>query len=155
MRLFVKSLIVCLATIWFANHPVSAQSAKPTQDEVQALTVKAADLIAAKGLDEAAKVFNAEGDFKHGEIYVNVINFEGVWKVYPPRPAGVGQSVVNVKDSDGKLLVQEIIKIAKENGEGWTEYRWLNPETNKIQPKVTYVKRVKDQELIAYIGIYK
>ena len=42
MRLFVKSLIVCLATIWFANHPVSAQSAKPTQDEVQALTVKAA-----------------------------------------------------------------------------------------------------------------
>lgn len=155
MNLFLKTLIACFATIWVVNHPVMAQSAKPTQDEVQVLTVKAAELIAAKGLDEAAKVFNVEGDFKHGEIYVNVINFDGVWKVYPPRPAGVGQSVVNVKDSDGKLLVQEIIKIAKEKGEGWTEYRWLNPESNKIQPKVTYVKRVPDQELIAYIGIYK
>lgn len=135
--------------------PALAQSAKPTQEEAKALTLKAAELVSAKGLEEAAKVFNADGEFKHGEIYVNVIDFAGVWKVYPPRPAGVGQSVINVKDPDGKLLVQEIIKLAKDPGEGWVEYRWMNPTSNRIEPKVTYVKRVPGQELIAYVGIYK
>lgn len=132
-----------------------AQDKKPTQDDAKAITLKAADLIAAKGLDEAAKAFNAEGEYKFGEIYVNVIDFAGVWKVYPPRPAGVGQSVVNVKDPDGKFVVQDILAVAKDKGEGWTEYRWLNPASNKIEPKVTYVKRVPGQELVAYVGIYK
>jgi signal transduction histidine kinase len=128
---------------------------RPTQDEVKALTLKAAELIAAQGLDEASRQFNQEGEFKHGEIYVNVIDFDGVWKVYPPKPDGVGRSVLNVKDPDGKYLVQDIIKVAKESGEGWTEYRWVNPAANQIQPKVTFVKRVPGKDLIAYVGIYK
>eukprot|EP01012_Entosiphon_sulcatum_P057675 TRINITY_DN81500_c0_g1_i1.p2 TRINITY_DN81500_c0_g1~~TRINITY_DN81500_c0_g1_i1.p2 ORF type:complete len:155 (+),score=37.06 TRINITY_DN81500_c0_g1_i1:88-552(+) len=133
----------------------AAQDAKPTQEDAKAITLKAAELIAVKGLEEAAKAFNTEGEFKRGEIYVNVIDFAGVWKVYPPRPAGVGQSVINVKDPDGKFVVQDVLAVAKDKGEGWTEYRWLNPATNKIEPKVTYVKRVPGQELVAYVGIYK
>lgn len=131
-----------------------AQTA-PTQDDAKALTVKAADLIAAKGLDEAAKVFNEKGEFNFGEIYVNVIDMDGVWRVYPPRPAGVGQSVINVKDPDGRFIVQDILAVAKDKGEGWVEYRWMNPTTNKIQPKVTYAKRVPGQDYVAYVGVYK
>lgn len=133
----------------------AAADRKPTQEDAKATAEKAAALIAAQGLDEAAKQFNADGEFKWGEIYVNVIDLKGVWKVYPPRPAGVGQSVINAKDPDGKLLVQDIVKVATESGEGWVEYRWLNPETNKIQPKITFVKKVPGQDLIAYVGIYK
>lgn len=133
----------------------AAADAKPTQDDAKAITLKAAALVADKGLDEAAKVFNADGDFKKGEIYVNVIDFAGVWRVYPPRPAGVGQSVINVKDPDGKPIVQDILTVAKDKGEGWVEYRWLNPASNKIEPKITYVKRVPGLELVAYVGIYK
>ena len=80
---------------------------------------------------------------------------DGKWLVYPPKPAGEGQSVINVKDADGKMLVQDIIKIAKEKGEGWIEYRWLNPVSNKIEHKITYVKRVPNADLVAYVGIYK
>lgn len=155
MNSIVRLLVAALVAAGLFAGPAAAQSAKPSQDDAKALTIKAADLVAAKGLDEAAKVFNADGEFKYGEIYVNVIDFAGIWKVYPPRPAGVGQSVVNVKDPDGKLLVQEIIALAKGTGEGWVEYRWLNPTSNRIEPKVTYVKRVPGQELIAYVGIYK
>lgn len=144
-----------LLAVGLLSGAAAAQDAKPTQDEVQALTLKAADLVATKGLDAAAAVFNADGEFKHGEIYVNVIDMTGTWKVYPPRPAGVGQNVVNVKDPDGKFIVKDIIAVAADKGEGWVEYRWLNPATNKIAPKVTYVKRVPGQELIAYVGVYK
>lgn len=150
-----RSFVIGLLAVGMLSGAAMAQDAKPTQDEVKALTLKAAEVIAAKGLDEATKAFNADGEFKHGEIYVNVIDMAGIWKVYPPRPAGVGQSVINVKDPDGKFLVQEIIAVAKEPGEGWVEYRWLNPATNKIAPKVTFVKRVPGQDLIAYVGVYK
>ncbi len=158
MRMWIRLLAASLFAGLFAVSlvgPVAAQTAKLSQDEAKALTLKAADLIVAKGLDEAAKIFNAEGEFKHGELYVNVIDFTGVWKVYPPRPAGVGQSVINVKDPDGHFIVQDVLAVAKDKGEGWVEYRWLNPATNKIEPKVTYVKRVPEQDLVAYVGIYK
>ncbi|AWU94690.1 cache domain-containing protein [Azospirillum ramasamyi] len=155
-RLLVAGLIVAGTAVSAPlSTPAAAQAAQPTQEDAKAITLKAADLIAAQGLEEASKAFNADGPFKHGEIYVNVIDFAGVWKVYPPRPAGVGQSVINVKDPDGRFIVQDVLAVAKEKGEGWVEYRWLNPASNRIEPKITYVKRVPGQELVAYVGIYK
>lgn len=160
MRLWFRLLAVALIAVGTAvsaplSSPAVAEQAKPTQEDAKSITLKAADLIGAQGLDEAAKAFNADGPYKHGEIYVNVIDFAGVWKVYPPRPAGVGQSVINVKDPDGRFIVQDVLAVAKDKGEGWVEYRWLNPASNRIEPKITYVKRVPGQELVAYVGIYK
>jgi len=145
--------LLCAAALALSVSSFAAE--KPTADEAKALTLKAADLVASKGIDAARAVFHEDGEFKHGEIYVNVIDMEGKWLVYPPRPAGEGQSVINVKDADGKALVQEIIKVAKDQGEGWVEYRWMNPTSNKIEPKLTYVKRVPNADLVAYVGIYK
>jgi Signal transduction histidine kinase len=162
MRTFIRTLFAALLSIGtvagtaaLPPAPALGQDAKPTQNDAMAIARKAADLIQTIGLSEAAKVFNAEGDFKRGEIYVNVIDFGGVWKVYPPRPAGVGQTVINVKDPDGRYIVQDILTVARDKGEGWVEYRWLNPASNRIEPKVTYVKRVPGQELVTYVGIYK
>jgi len=131
-----------------------AQAKKLTQDEVKALTIKAAEFIAAKGIDEAEKIFTAPGDFKFGEIYVNVIDYSGNWVVYPPKPENKGKNVLNFIDEDGRRLGQEILDIGKK-GEGWAEYRWKNPATNAIQPKITYVKKVPGKDLVAYIGIYR
>ncbi|HLN23172.1 MAG TPA: cache domain-containing protein [Patescibacteria group bacterium] len=144
---------VVLSAIAFTLPAVAAESV--TADQVKALTLKAAEVVAKDGLAKAHDLFSVEGEYKFGEIYVNVIDFEGVWKVYPPKPAGEGKSVLGVQDADGHFLVQEIVKTAKEKGEGWVEYRWQNPATNKIQPKVTYVKRVPGQDLAVYIGMYK
>ncbi|MDQ2102001.1 cache domain-containing protein [Azospirillum isscasi] len=153
-----RSLWVLLAAALFATvHPAGAgaQMNKPMQVQAREITLKAVDLIVAKGLDAAAEEFNRDGEFKYGEIYVNVIDFAGVWKVYPPRPAGVGMSVINVKDPDGRDIVRDILSVARDSGEGWVEYRWLNPASNRIEPKVTFLKRVPGQELVAYVGIYR
>ncbi|MFD1627223.1 cache domain-containing protein [Azospirillum griseum] len=154
MRAVLRFLMIGLVALGFAGA-AQAQTAKPTQDDAKALALKAADLIAAKGLDAAAAVFNVDGEFKYGEIYVSVIDFTGTWKVYPQRPAGVGQSVINLVDSDGRFIVKDILAVAKDKGEGWVEYRWKNPASNKIEPKITYVKRVPNQDLVAYVGVYK
>ncbi|QQP89765.1 cache domain-containing protein [Skermanella sp. TT6] len=132
-----------------------ADPGKPTRDEVEALTLKAAALIESQGIEAAREAFNRAGEFRFGEIYVNVIDFTGTWLAYPPRPAGVGQNVVNLKDADGRFMVKDILKVAQESGHGWVSYRWLNPVSNRIEPKTSFVKRVPGKDLVAYIGIYE
>lgn len=128
---------------------------KPTPEQARAITVQAAELLARDGVDKARPQFHAEGAYRFGELYVNVIDLNGTWLVYPPNPRNEGKSVLNVRDSDGKLLVREIIKTATEQGEGWVEYRWLNPDTNLIEQKMSYVKLVPERQAITYVGIYK
>lgn len=151
--LWVLLAAVLIATVRIAG--AEAQMHRTAQEEARAITMKAVELIVAKGLDAAAAEFNRDGEFKHGEIYVNVIDFAGIWKVYPPRPAGVGMSVINVKDPDGRDIVRDILSVARDSGEGWVEYRWLNPSSNRIEPKITFVKRVPGHELVAYVGVYR
>lgn len=128
---------------------------KPTQEQVRALTLKAADLLAAQGVDKAREIFHRPGEFRYGEIYVNVIDINGTWLVYPPNPRNEGKSVLNVRDADGRLLVQEIIAVARGNGEGWVEYRWLNPASNRIEPKSSFVRNVPELGAVVYIGLYR
>jgi cytochrome c len=142
----------CLCLIAYA---ASAQDAKPTADEVKALTLKATQVVLDKGIDEARAIFNKDGEFKYGEIYVNVLNTKGAWVVYPPKPEGVGKVIINLQDADGRFLTQDILKMAADNGEGWVEYRWKNPVTNKIQLKQSYVKKAGGTDYVVYVGIYK
>jgi cytochrome c len=142
------SLIVGLVTTAFAADSIS-------QDQVRVLTLKAATIVSSNDIDRVREIFHSPGEFRGGEIYVNVIDTNGTWLVYPPNPRNEGKSALNVRDQNGKMIVQEILKIGLELGEGWVEYQWLNPATNKIQPKLTYVKYVKDRSILIYIGIYK
>jgi cytochrome c len=149
------ALMTAFACALVISAPVHAGSGKPTQDEVEALTRKAAAIVESQGVEAARELFNKDGEFKYGEIYVNVIDFKGTWLIYPPRPASIGQNVINLRDADGRSLIQDIVKVAREKGEGWTEYRWINPVSNRVEMKLTYVKRVADKDIAASIGIYK
>jgi signal transduction histidine kinase len=151
-RLAVAAAIVL--GLGFAAAPAWADD-KPTPEQAKAITLKAAALISAEGIEAAKLKFHADGEFKTGEIYVNVIDLNGTWLIYPLNPKNEGKSVLNVKDADGKLLVREIIRTAQDQGEGWVEYRWLNPVSNKIEPKMSFVKMIADKNVIAYVGIYR
>lgn len=154
-RSFLASLaagLMLVAGVLMTN--AQAQTAKPTQDDAKALTLKAAEIVKAKGIDEAAKLFNQEGEFKYGEIYVTVIDIKGNWVVYPPKPAAVGNSILGFVDPDGKKIGEDIVA-AGMKGEGWVEYRWKNPVSNKIEPKVTFVKKIEGTDYLTYVGIYK
>jgi signal transduction histidine kinase len=151
---------LCLSVVVFATCFLSVSSApwaadKPTESDIQQITLKAAALIKDKGVDAGRNAFDAEGEFKYGEIYVNVISEKGVRLVYPPKPAGENMDVLEAQDVDGKYLIKDILELAKSKGEGWTGYRWTNPVTKKIAEKVTYVKSVQERGVIVYVGMYK
>jgi signal transduction histidine kinase len=151
--LFTGAIFVVLFS-WMPAFP-----GEFTPEDAKNLTVKAVDLIEKMGIDKAREILHDKnGGYRQGakgELYVFVVDWNGVWLAYPPRPSGVGKNVLNVKDPDGKYLVKDMIAITQNKDEGWSEYRWLNPETGKIQHKISYVKRIPGQKMFAASGIYK
>lgn len=150
---------IFFAVVFFINVFISNSYAENyTKEDAIQLTEKAVELIKAKGIEKARAILHDKNGMYikgHGALYVSVVDFNGTWLAYPPRPAGVGKSVLNVKDPDGVYLVQELIKVAKNSGSGWVSYRWLNPKSGKIEPKEAYVMRVGDLDMYASVGIYK
>jgi len=151
--LFTGALCVVLFS-W-----ITANAGNFTPEDAKELTIRAVDVIEKMGIEKAREILHDKnGGYREGakgELYVFVVDWNGVWLAYPPRPSGVGKNVLNVKDPDGKYLVKEMISIARQKGEGWSEYRWVNPETGKIQHKISYVKRIPGKEMFAASGIYK
>lgn len=128
----------------------AAQSA----EDVRALTLRAASYLQEHSVAEATQAFGGEGEFKSGELYINVIDLDGRWVIYPPQPDNRGRSILNFIDADGVELGKAILAQGLA-GEGWTRYRWRNPATGTVQAKVTYVKRVPGLPYIVYCGLYR
>ncbi len=69
-------------------------------------------------------------------------------------PAVTGKILIDLKDQDGKFLIQEFIKIASTAPfHGWSDYRWLNPVTKTIEDKTAYIERM-DKYYVG-VGVYK
>jgi len=147
--------VVAFAVCFLSASAAPRAADNPTQSDAQQLTLKAAALIKDKGVDASRATFDANGEFKYGEIYVNVVSDKGVRLVYPPKPAAENMDVLEAQDVDGKYMIKDILDVANTKGEGWVQYRWMNPATNKIGEKMTYVKSVPERGVVVYIGIYK
>ncbi len=127
---------------------------RATPEDAQDLVKTAVAYLKKHGAEKAFKEFgNRNGPFVFKDLYIFVNSMDGKTVVHPIDPARVGMDVSQAKDPDGKLYVQERIAIAKTKGSGWQEYKYKNPETNKIEVKVSYLERVGDYILVA--GAYK
>ena len=54
------------------------------------------------------------------------------------------------KDADGKAILAAISEV---KDVGWVEYKWQNPTTKAIEPKITYIVRVGEYSV--GVGAYK
>ena len=125
-----------------------------TPADAQEMVQKAYDYVKANGKAKAFAAFhNPKGEFVKGELFIFAQDFHGVILAYGGNTAMVGQNLYESKDVNGKYLGKGMIDIAKTQGNGWYEYHFLNPHTNTVQPKITYIQRVDDYYLAC--GIYK
>ena len=94
------------------------------------------------GQDQAFKDFGVkDGDFNHGEYYIFITEFEsGALVFHGANEKLVGKNLGKLKDTDGKLFVADMRKLAEDKGEGWVDYKWPHAVTKKITQKHTYVK---------------
>lgn len=103
--------------------------------------------------DRALAVFNRQGEFIDGELYVYVIGLNGMTLASGGSSSEmIGRDVSALKDVTGKAFMKEMIETAKSKGSGMVEYRWLNRVDRKIEPKIAYFQKVDD--VIISVGYY-
>jgi methyl-accepting chemotaxis protein len=125
-----------------------------TSADAQAMVEKAYAYVKANGRAKAFTAFNSpRGEFVKGELFVFAQDFHGIMLAYGGDSAMIGQNLYEAKDVKGKYLGKGMIELAKIQGKGWYEYHFLNPHTNAVQPKVTYIQRVDDYYIAC--GVYK
>jgi cytochrome c len=115
---------------------------------------KAADFYKASGKRIAlAEYTNPNGQFVKDEMYVYALNPRGTMLAHGVNENFVGEEFIDIKDYDGKSFIREIVDAANSTGSGWVVYKWYNPVTKEVLPKMVYFKKVDD--LIICSGVYK
>jgi len=149
---------VCMfltVTVCFVSLGIAQE--KATKEEAVAKCKEAAGMVKEKGIEAAiAKLNDKKVPFVWKDSYVFCINFEtGNCIAHPFLPDAIGRDMRRNKDKEGKLYVIEFINTAKAKGEGWVSYMWPKAAEEKPLPKITYVFRVPDQNIMMLAGIYE
>ena len=74
--------------------------------------------------------------------------------MHPYKPQLNGKDLSASQDPNGKKLFVEMVKVCKENGEGFVDYHWPKYGADEPQPKVSFVKLFKKWNWIIGTGVY-
>lgn len=152
MRKVTISLLVAIVLAF--GVAIVARAA--TTEDAKAMVEKACAFVKANGKEKAfAEISNPHGRFVKGELYVFVQDFNGINLANGGNPGFVGSNHMSLKDPNGTLFIKEMVELAKNKGDGWVNYVWVNPETKKVQPKATYVKRIEGADAFVACGVFK
>jgi len=128
--------------------------AKKTEKEFLVDTVDhAAALVAKKGKDAFTALRDKKGPFRYANVYIYIIDMnDGTALVNAAFPKFEGTNRLDAKDANGKLIVRDTIAMLRKNETGWINYMWPKPGETNPSKKMSYVRRVKIDGKLAYIG---
>ncbi|MGL1935463.1 MAG: cache domain-containing protein [Fibrobacterales bacterium] len=156
MSRIIQSLLVVVLVVCSTSF---AGVLSDKQKEAKALVEKASKLIAAKGEAGLKQISQPDGGFyfKEKALYAFVYSDEAVMLAHPYKPGLIGKSYKGKPDVRGKKFRDEIVAVALEKGEGWTDYSYQKPGEKGIHAKTAYCKlvKVKGKNYIVVAGIYK
>jgi cytochrome c len=145
----LKYAAFALTTLAISTQALADDAANAT-----AMVKKAVAYIKENGKEKAFADFNnPTGNFTKGELYIFVSDMQGKMVAHGVNAKLIGKNLIDLKDADGKLFVKEYTDLAKTKGNGWVDYKWVNPSTKAIDNKSTYVEKIDD--LVVGAGIYK
>lgn len=108
----------------------------------------------AVGRDVALAEFShSNGMFVQSEVYIYVLSLDGKMLAHGINEKFIGLDFSEVKDSDGKLFIREMLEGARDKGRGWVKYKWFHPRRNKVLPKMAYFQ--KENDMIFCSAVYE
>ena len=123
-------------------------------DEAIAMVKKTIDNLAKYGRDATFSEVNSKlGCFRDRDLYVTIYDVNGRNVAHGTNPQQAGKNMIDAKDVEGRPFVSERIDMIKSQGKGWQDYKFLNPVTKRVEPKVMYVEGFED--LVVGCGVYK
>ena len=147
-QIVVLPLVCCLA------GSLAAQDQKAS---AQALVKEAITFEKEHGRAALLKETNyATGRFhvkNGGDLYIFIYDLKGTCLGIGFQSQMVGVNRWDVRDQNGKLFLQDIIRTGQRKGGGWVDYTYPNPKTGKPDAKISYVEAVDG--MVIGCGIYK
>jgi signal transduction histidine kinase len=144
------TLRFALAAIAFLLAPLALAAEYGTAEEARAMLDRVVAAMQADPAGALAKFNSGEDGFKDRDLYPFCVGADGVTTAHPTL---VGTHMSEIKDVDGKMLVEEMVKIAEEAKIVEVEYKWPRPGSTEPVPKVSYVTKIGDQ--VCGVGYYK
>lgn len=86
--------------------------------------------------------------------YFWINDLHSVMIMHPVKSELEGKNLSDLKDAHGSYPFREFVRISKENNEGFVEYFWSRPDSDKPVRKLSYVKLFRPWEWIVGSGIY-
>jgi signal transduction histidine kinase len=150
---FLKRLLG-VSALCFLAATASQAADQGTAAEAEAMVKKAVAHLKANGPEKSYDEFTNGKSFKDRDLYIIVYDLNGKNLAQGANPKLVGKDLINLKDPDGKPIIQMFVDLAKGKGKGWVEgYKFLNPVSQKMEGKAMYLERVG--ETLVGCGIYK
>lgn len=121
--------------------PLGAQEPK---SQAQALVKEAIAFARREGKEALLRETNqGQGRFHtkgSEELYLFIYDMQGTCQAIGFQSHLVGVNRWGLKDPDGKYFLQEMIRVARTHGSGWVTYKYPNPLTGRVEPKMSYVE---------------
>lgn len=146
----MRLLSLLILPVWLLLAPAAIAAGLATADEAKAMAIKAAEYLKSVGPEKAFAEFDAKGGPWHDrDLYVTVLDDQGVAVAHGNNPGLIGKSMIGLKDVDGKAFVRDMVLVAST---GWVDFKWQNPVTKAVEPKTSYEIRVGDY--VVGVGAY-
>ncbi len=162
-----KVAMIAMATVACVVLAANGRAESTVRHECVFLCQAAANFITDNGVDAGiAEIGRKDGRFVSENTYVFLMDLDGNRLAHPfaaPKDPKI-MKLIDMKDTTGKLFVQEYIKIVKAQGQGWTEYMYPRPEElqkpipfkEKVSSrKLSYVYRVPGKDLFVVAGYFE
>jgi signal transduction histidine kinase len=149
-------MLAAIATVTLLMSTGAASASdNGTKDEAVAMVKRVEAMFAKDGADATFKAVSDKSTttFHDRDLYPFVYDMKGNCVAHGARLALIGKNLIDLKDQDGKYLIQEMVAIANGPGSGWVDYKWPNPLTNKIEDKTSYVEKMGDY--FVGVGVYR
>ena len=145
--------LVCLSLFLCAALALAAEGGA-NKAEAEAMVKKGVAFIKANGADKAYEEINKKSpQFVDRDLYLTVYGLDGMVHAHGANTKMIGKNLLDIRDVDGKAFIRERIELAKAKPSFWQHYKFVNPESKKIEPKIMYCERLA--ETVVCGGIYE
>jgi hypothetical protein len=149
MRAYLPLL---LSGLMFAAPSFAADA--PTPADAKAMLATAVAFYKEHGRKAALDAFNKNAPpFSDRGLYVFCIGPDRTLVADGEVHAFIGQSADILKDASGKKLGQSLWDAAQKDGMGEVHYQFLDPATQLMKNKISYVEKI-DQDVCG-VGTYE
>ena len=152
MKKFAFTIFALAGTLVLGNACASTNLA--TKEEAVAMVKKGIVFIKANGIEKGyAEVSNKAGPFIDRDLYLVVYGLDGKCLAHGANAKQVGKDLMELTDIDGKYFVKDRVAMVKAKATGaWQEYKFTNPLSKKIEPKLMYCERLAETAVCG--GVY-